>query len=265
DLQRYGIMYAQHTSRLFSDKVSLTLQGVHSVNIVGTGKLKGEPVAIYYETFGKNRRDYLEDSFYGPSLRAFPIKFFYQGINFPHRLIPEIAVRNGNAAISFKTAEGRAITPDRLSIELNGKSTDARPAAKVSVALTGTDVNTVKIKFSRKYFYTPEEADGYERHYLISNGTVIELSHYEAIVKALSEREGGLFKKMFGKDDNYTDHLKVAEEKTRESLRAKLVAARSNTALLNRVAAEINKSSTLNKSELGKIVAGMVKFNQISR
>ena len=265
DLERYGIMYAQHTSRLFSDKVSLTLQGVHSVNIVGTAKLKGEPVAIYYETFGKNRRDYIEDSFYGPSLRAFPLKFFYQGINFPHRLIPEISVRNNNANISFKTAEGRAISPDKLSIELNGKSTTAKASAKVAVALTADAVNTLRIKFSRKYFYTPEESDGYVRNYLISNGSIIELSHYEAVVKTLADREGGLFKKVFGKDDNYTDHLKRLEEKSRESLRAQLIAVRSNTALLNRVAAEINQSSTLKKSELGKIVAGMVKFNQISR
>ncbi|HAE39737.1 MAG TPA: hypothetical protein DCG57_14055 [Candidatus Riflebacteria bacterium] len=265
DLERYGIMYAQHTSRLFSDKVSLTLQGVHSVNIVGTGKLKGEPVAIYYETFGKNRRDYLEDSFYGPSLRAFPLKFFYQGITFPHRLIPEISVRNNKAGVSFKTAEGRAIAPDKLSVEVNGKSIACKPAARIAVALTADTVNTLKIRFSRKYFYTPEESEGYERHYLISNGSVIELSHYAAIVKTLADREGGLYKKVFGKDDSYTDHLKRLEEKSRESLRAQLIAARSNTALLNRVAAEINQSSTLKKSELGKIVAGMVKFNQISR
>lgn len=265
DLERYGIMYAQHTSRLFNNKVSMKLQGVHSVNIVGTAKLKGEPVAIYYETFGKNHRDYLEDSFYGPSLRAFPIKFFYQGIFFPHRIIPKVSIRNNKANISFKTAEGTSIAPENLSIEINGKASNAKPAGKFSIALPNKDVNILKIRFSRRYFYTPEEPKGYQRSYLISKGSIIELAHYEAILNALADREGGLFKKVFGNSDNYTDHLKLIEEKTRANLRSQLVAARSNSSLLNQVAAEINKSAVLKKSELGRIVAGMVKFNKISR
>lgn len=265
DLERYGIMYAQHTSRLFNNKVSMKLQGVHSVNIVGTARLKGEPVAIYYETFGKNHRDYLEDSFYGPSLRAFPLKFFYQGIFFPHRIIPEITVRGNKASISLKTAEGQAIAPDKLTIEVNGKAFNAKPADKFSVALPNMDINIVKIRFSRKYFYTPEEPQGYQRSYLISKSSIIELAHYEAVLNALAIRNSGLFKKIFDSGDNYTDHLKLVEEKTREDLRNQLVAARGNSPLLNQVATEINKSATLKKSELGKIVAGMVKFNQISR
>ena len=265
DLQRYGIVYAQHTSRLFSDKISLTLQGVHSVNIVGTGKLKGEPVVIYYETFGKNRRGYLEDSFYGPSLRAFPVKFFYQGIFFPHRIIPEVTVRNNSARISFKTSEGRGIAPEKLSIQVNGKAIDVKPASEVTVSLGSSGVSALNVKFSRKYFYTPEEPEGYERNYLISNDKMLELTHYAAVIKALADRQGGLFKKVFGGNDSYTDYLKVHEEKTRESLKSQLMSLRSDTALINRVAAEINKSDVLKKSELGKIVTGITKFNQISR
>jgi len=264
DLQKYGIMYAQHTSRLFKDKVSLTLQGVHSVNIVGTAKLKGEPVVIYYETFGKNGRDYMEDSFYGPSLRAFPVKFFYQGIIFPHRIIPQVSLRNNTAIVAFKTHEGKAIAPEQVSVKVDGKAVDVKPADKIRIALNRADA-TIELKFSRKYFYTPEEAEGYQRRFLISNNRIIELSRYEAIVKTLAERKSGLFKKMFGKSDSYSDYLKAAEEKTRENLRSQLISIRNDSALLTRVASEINRSEILKKSELGKIVAGMIKFEQISR
>jgi len=264
DLQKYGIMYAQHTSRLFKDKVSLTLQGVHSVNIVGTAKLKGEPVVIYYETFGKNGRDYMEDSFYGPSLRAFPVKFFYQGIIFPHRIIPQVSLRNNTAVVTFKTHEGKAITPENISVKVDGKAVDVKPADKIRIALNRSDA-TIELKFSRKYFYTPEEAEGYERRFLISNDRIIELSRYEAIVKALAERNSGLFKKLFGKSDSYSDYLKAAEEKTREGLKSQLASIRNDSALLSRVASEIKRSEILKKSELGKIVAGMIKFEQISR
>lgn len=264
DLQKYGIMYAQHTSRLFKDKVSLTLQGVHSVNIVGTAKLKGEPVVIYYETFGKNGRDYMEDSFYGPSLRAFPVKFFYQGIIFPHRIIPQVSLRNNTAVVTFKTHEGKAITPENISVKVDGKAVDVKPADKIRIALNRSDA-TVELKFSRKYFYTPEEADGYQRRFLISNNRIIELSRYEAIVKALAERNSGLFKKLFGKSDSYSDYLKAAEEKTREGLKSQLASIRNDSALLARVASEIKRSEILKKSELGKIVADMIKFEQISR
>jgi hypothetical protein len=256
-------MYAQHTSRLFNDKISLTLQGVHSVNIVGTAKLKGKPVVIYYETFGKNKRDYMEDSFYGPSLRAFPVKFFYQGIVFPHRIIPQVSLRDNTAVVVFKTHEGKTITPEKISAKVNGKAVAVKPAGKIRIALNGPDA-TLNLKFSRRYFYTPEEAEGYERNFLISGNRIVELSHYEAILKALAERKRGLFKKLFGKSDSYTDYLKAAEEKKRESLRAQLIAIR-NTALLGRVATEVNKSDTLKKSDLGKIVADMIKFNQINR
>jgi len=264
DLQKYGIMYAQHTSRLFKDKVSLTLQGVHSVNIVGTAKLKGEPVVIYYETFGKNGRDYMEDSFYGPSLRAFPVKFFYQGIIFPHRIIPQVSLRNNTAVVTFKTHEGKAIAPESISVKVDGKAVDVKPADKIRIALNRSDA-TIELKFSRKYFYTPEEAEGYERRFLISNNRIIELSRYEAIVKALAERNSGLFKKLFGKSDSYSDYLKAAEEKTREGLKSQLASIRNDSALLSRVASEIKRSEILKKSELGKIVAGMIKFEQISR
>lgn len=262
DLQKYGIMYAQHTSRLFSDKVSLTLQGVHAVNIVGTGKLKGEPVVVYCETFGKNRRDYLEDSFYGPALRAFPVKFFYQGIFFPHRILSEVSVKNKEATIQFKTAEGRGIAPERLEVKVNGCVLASKPASQLKIRLDG-DVTTLQIAYARRYFYTPEESEGYVRRYLISNGNVIELAHYESTLKTLAERRGGMFKKIFGKDDSYTDFLAANEETIRESLLKTLASVRSDKAFVARVAAEIDKSETLKRSEFGKAVSAMLKFNKI--
>jgi len=206
----------------------------------------------------------MEDSFYGPSLRAFPVKFFYQGIIFPHRIIPQVSLRNNTAVVTFKTHEGKAITPENISVKVDGKAVDVKPADKIRLALNRSDA-TIELKFSRKYFYTPEEAEGYERRFLISNNRIIELSRYEAIVKALAERNSGLFKKLFGKSDSYSDYLKAAEEKTREGLKSQLASIRNDSALLARIASEIKRSEILKKSELGKIVADMIKFEQISR
>lgn len=264
DLQRYGIMYAQHTSRLFNDKISLTLQGVHAVNIVGTAKLKGEPVVIYVETFGNNHRDYLEDSFYGPRLRAFPVKFFYQGINFPHRIIPDVKIEKDVAKISFKTSAGKKIVPEKLQVLVNGKEVKTKASSFVSIPL-GAQQADLKIRFSRRYYYTPEESAGYERNYLISDKKVIEIGSYEAILKTLAERKGGLFSKIFGKDDSYTDYLDRAAEKEFASLKQGLFASRNDSNLLNRVAAEVARSKILAKSELGKLLNEMVKFQQINR
>lgn len=263
DLQKFGIMYAQHTSRLFKDKVSLTLQGVHSVNIVGTAKLKGEPVVIYYETFGKNNRDYIEDSFYGPALRAFPVKFFYQGIVFPHRINSEISLRNGNAEIAFKTGNGKPIIPEALAIKINGKKLNIKPAANISIPITEAGC-TLSVDYSRRYFYTPEEANGYSRNYLINKNRVIELSQYEAILKCLADRSGGVLKKVLGKDDSYTDYLATLADQTAQNLEKQLTSLRSDKELINQVAAEVNKSSFLKRSALGGIIADMVKFNKIN-
>lgn len=263
DLQRYGIMYAQHTSRLFSDKVSLTLQGVHAVNIVGTAKLKGEPVVLYYETFGKNHRDYLEDSFYGPALRAFPVKFFYQGIVFPHRIISDLALNSGKAEIAFKTAAGKTIAPEKVTVKVNGKTVKTKAASKISMTIPQECV--LSVEYSRRYFYTPEESEGYVRNYLISNGQMIELNHYEAILKTLSERNGGLIKKVLGKDDSYTDYLIALAEKTGDSLKKQISSISRNMGLIKMVSAEIQKSKVLAKSDLGKAVAEIIKFNKLDR
>lgn len=263
DLQRYGIMYAQHASRLFNDKISLTLQGVHAVNIVGTAKLKGEPVVLYYETFGKNHRDYLEDSFYGPALRAFPVKFFYQGIVFPHRIISDVALNKGKAEVSFKTAAGKAIAPEKISVKVNGKTVKTKASSKINIEIPEECVLTVE--YSRRYFYTPEESEGYVRNYLISNGQIIELKHYEAILKALAERNGGLLKKVLGKDDSYTDHLISLAEKTCENLRHQATGIARNKGLLNMINRELQNSKILAKSDFGKAVSEIIKFNKLDR
>lgn len=263
DLQKYGIIYAQHTSRLFSDKVSLTLQGVHSVNIVGTAKLKGEPVVLYYETFGKNHRDYVEDSFFGPALRAFPVKFFYQGIIFPHRILAEVKVIGNSAQIQFKTSAGKKITPEKLQITLNGREVKARAAASLQIPLSAGE-NRLSLKFARKYFYTPEEPEGYNREYLIKDGRLIELGHYEAVLRTYAERKAGLFKKIFGKSDSYTDYLKARAAGYFEQMKKQLHAARNDAGFLKMVAAQIKRSNILAKSELAEMVEEMMKFQKIN-
>lgn len=263
DLEKYGIMYSQHTSRLFKDKVSLTLQGVHSVNIVGTAKLKGEPVVIYYETFGKNDRDYIEDSYYGPSLRAFPVKFFYQGIFFPHRIISQVKIEKDIARISFKTHAGKKIVPENIQVFVNGKEMKTKRGAFISVPLGSSEAN-LKIKYSRRYYYTPEESNGYERNYIVSGKNLIEIKQYESILKTLADRKGGLFKKVFGKADSYTDHLAKQADVEFSTLKKKLMSIRNDSKLLQNVAAEISKSKVLAKSDLNKVVKEMLKFQKLN-
>ena len=263
DLKKYGIIYAQHTSRLFNDKISLTFQGVHAVNIVGTAKLNGKHVVIYYETFGKNHRDYLEDSFYGPRLRAFPVKFFYQGIYFPHRIIPEIKVNKSSALISFKTHKGKKITPGSLSLTINGNKIKARPSSALKVALKQKPA-VVKLNFARKYFYIPEQSEGYERTYLISGNAVVEIKHYEAMLEALKDRKRGFFGKLFGKKDSYTDYLKKAVNEKFAQIKAELLQNRNDYNLIQLVKTEVDKSKTLKKSELGKLISEMSKFDKIN-
>lgn len=263
DLKKYGIMYAQHTSRLFSDKVSLTLQGVHAVNIVGTAKLKGEPVVIYYETFGKNHRDYLEDSFYGPALRAFPVKFFYQGIVFPHRIIADVDAGRNQAIVSFKTSAGKKLAPEKLQILLNGKEIKTRVASRIEIPLSA-GLNRLTLKFARKYFYTPEEPDGYTRNYLIKDGRVLETAHFEAVLRSYADRKAGLFKKIFGKSDSYTDYLKARAEVLTLELKKQLSALRNDVVLIKALSEQVARSKVLAASDLADLLKEIRKFHNIN-
>jgi hypothetical protein len=264
DLEKYGIIYAQHTSRLFNNKISLTFQGVHAVNIVGTARLNNKPVVLYYETFGKNSKEYLEDSFYGPSLRAFPVKFFYQGIYFPHRIIPEIKIETDKAVIRFVTAEGKKIAPAKLNVKVNDKNLKVKPDSFINVPLSGSD-SELSLEFSRKYFYTPEEAAGYKRSFIISGRNVVELGHYEAMLKALSERRSGLFAKIFGKNDSYSDYLTEAAQNRYLELEKQLKKLRNNNNLISRVAQQVNSSKVLRKSALGNLIKEISTFEKINK
>lgn len=261
DLQRFGIMYAQHTSRLFKNRVSNRWHGVHAVTIVGTAKLYGNPVVLYRETFGHNHRDYLEDSFYGPALRAFPVKFFYQGIVFPHRLIPEVKITNSTAVISFKTAAGQSIAPEHIQVMLNGSKVSARASSRVVLPIDTRRENLLEVKFARRYFYTPEEGNGYERKYIISGDNLIELKEYEAVLNALNHRRKGVFKRMFGKSDSYTDYLKERAPDLLDQIKERLNDLGKDRRIVHRIAAEIKTSPILRKSELGRIIASMIRFN----
>ncbi len=263
DLQRYGIMYAQHTSRLFKDKVSLTVQGVHAVNIVGTGVLKGEPVVLYYETFGKNKRDYLEDSFYGPRLRAFPVKFFYQGIVFPHRIIADVRPGKNEIVVRFLNHEGKKIQPSKLQVKLNGKVVKVRAGSVIQIPASFGN-NKLELSYSRKYFYTPEEPNGYERVFMISGSKVVELKKYEATLKALAERSGGLFAKIFGKKESYNDFLKKSEEELRAQLKQQITAVRQNKDILKMISDYMISSRILKSSDAFKMVNEVMKFNKLA-
>lgn len=260
DLQRYGIMYAQHTSRLLGSRISNRLHGVHAVCIVGTAKLEGRPVVLYYESFGKNHRDYLEDSFYGPALRAFPVRFFYQGIVFPHRIIPHVSIENNSAVITFTTHENRRIAPESLKITVNGRQIKGQPSSRVTVPL-GKDTNAkLRLEFSRRYFYTPEEPNGYVRNYLISNQQVIELNQYESVLKTIRERRGGAVRRMFRRGDSYTDHLTELSKELEEQLKNEIAGIRGNSSLIQMAANEVENSDILRRSEIGRYINAIMRY-----
>jgi hypothetical protein len=262
DLKRYGIMYAQHTSRLFNNKVSMVFQGVHACNIVGTAKYKGKPVVVYYETFGKNSRDYIEDSFYGPALRVFPVKFFYQGIQFPHRIIPDVRPGADGITVRFLTHDGKKISPEQVTAVLDGKVIKVSPRSVIKIPASKGEHELV-LKYSRRYFYLPEEPNGYKRTYLISGSKSIELNRYESVLIELAKRRGGLFTKIFGKKESYTDHLKQLEERLRNKLIKQVNEIRADGHLLKRVDVYVSKNKILRKSDFAKKLKEVVNFNKI--
>jgi hypothetical protein len=262
-LQRYGILYAQHTSRLLNDKISLTLQGVHAVNIVGTGRLNGKDVVLYYETFGKNHRDYLEDSFYGPRLRAFPVGFFYQANAFPHQIRAFLAAKNGTAQIRFSDHLGRPLAPERVAVKINGQDRPVKVAAALNISPL-PQLALVELRFARKYFYTPEEPEGYTRLFVCGNNVAIELGEYAAVVKALAA-ERKKIKTLFGtKQTSLGDFLHQREEKLRRDLLSQISAQQRDAGLFPLIAKTIAGRDELRDSDLGKAVRSMGTFHRTS-
>lgn len=259
-LNKYGILLSQHTSRLFKDKVSLKLQGVHSVNIVGTGKLNGKPVALYYETFGKNHKEYLEDSFFGPRLRAFPVGFFYQGIAFPHKIRVATKLQKSSFLISFKNRYGQSIAPDAVLVKVNGKKINTQKNCKqVAIPLT-SDSSRVEIRFKKKYFYTPEESEGYSRVYMISKGKIIELNEYAQVVQAIGKMKLGIIKKLLKKRKSYLDFLMHRANKLQGLMEKQLKTIKSDTTMVKMINDFVRSNPVLKKSGFARKIKAITKF-----
>jgi len=259
-LERYGILFAQHTMRFLHDKLSSPL-GVHGVNIVGTARLKGKDVVLYYETFGKNHRDYIEDSFYGPRLRAFPVQFFYQGLAFPHHLRVTMEPREDTLFVRFTDCLGRPSVPDRVSVERDGAPVAVQAASELRFpAFEGKGV--LKLRFEKKYFYAPEEDGAYERTWFVGKNGCIELKEYEKLVAALHANKQNLIEKIRYKPENFYDYLVSREETLRKELLPILRKLSSDRDLARAVADEFRRNDVLVKSPLGRECRDLLKFSE---
>ncbi len=259
-LERYGILFSQHTMRFLHDKLSSPL-GVHGVNIVGTGRLKGKDVVLYYETFGKNHRDYREDSFYGPRLRAFPVQFFYQGLAFPHHLRVAMEPRGDTLSVRFTDCLGRPVVPDRVSAECDGMAVAVKPAEELRFpAFNGKGV--LKLRFEKKYFYAPEEDGAYERTWFFGKNGCIELKEYEKLVTALHAHKQNLIEKIRYKPENFYDSLVGREETLRKKLLPILRRLPADPDLARAVADEFRRNKVLEKSPLGRECKDLLTFSE---
>jgi hypothetical protein len=129
-LHSWGPLYAQHMQRdsKGNPQTGIRAKGVHACVIVGYTTIDDRLHFIYRETFGNANHRYLEDSFLGPSYRAFPVEFFYQAIAFPHTLQLSIPSANETSdgtldgLLEIRTNRGTArVNPDTISIEINGQ------------------------------------------------------------------------------------------------------------------------------------------------
>jgi hypothetical protein len=247
-LKSYGILLAQHTMRIPGDKKPLKFIGIHSIAIVGTAKLRGKEVVLYYETFGKNHRDYVEDGFFGPALRAFPVGFFYQGMAFPHSLNLKAEFKSGRFVGRFETADGRELAPDYLEIEINGRKLKTDTSSRISLPV-GSGIQQIRVSYSRKYYQTPEEPAIYKRNFVVGNGKIVELSELENVSKALTNA-----KKRIAfwrhKEDGYNDYLLDRHDSLKNDVLQRLKNCRRDSEMMTRMQAIVDHSKWL-KSSLG--------------
>ncbi|MBF0546140.1 MAG: hypothetical protein HQM08_16970 [Candidatus Riflebacteria bacterium] len=218
-LESYGILYAQHTKRDDTEEPKDYL-GIHSITIVGAGQLKGQDVLLYYETFGKNHKNYIEDGFFGPRLRAFPVEYFYQALAFPHALNLNLNVENGRAIGKFCTSKGLSLSPDKITVTVNGAIVHVPISSDFSVSLKD-GVNIVQVQYRKKYFQIPEEPLQYDRLYFISGNRVIELNELEntSLAIATIKRKVPFFEHEV---DGYLEFLCQREEDLRKVVVKKL-------------------------------------------
>jgi hypothetical protein len=245
-LKSYGILLSQHTMRIPGDKKPLKFIGIHSIAIVGTAKLRGKEVVLYYETFGKNHKEYIEDGFFGPALRAFPVGFFYQGIAFPHPLKFNAQVKNGKFIGSFATNYGQKLVPDNLLVELDGNRIKVKRSSSFSLPIDN-GVHKLKIIYNKRYYQTPEEPTVYKRSFVIADGRIIELSELENVTKSLTKAKRSIAFWRH-KKDGYNEFLLNRHDSIRDEILMTLKSSRSNSKFLTTVKTIVDSSKYLKKS-----------------
>ncbi|MFZ2960151.1 MAG: hypothetical protein WA705_24990 [Candidatus Ozemobacteraceae bacterium] len=258
-LQRYGIIFAQHTMRFLNDMLSLKFIGVHGISIVGVGKYKGKDVVIYYESFGRNHRDYMEDGFFGPRLRIFPVKFFYQGLAFPHRMRITGKVSGDSWTLAFTDFMGHAIQPETVSVTVNGVNQTIHPQATIQIPLR-SGFQRIEVQAFRRYFGAPEEDGSYRRLFLVNQGRQIELREYENVTSALSRTKPS----SNGKANANRDYLLKRQGQVGSAMEQALRACGGDRDLLAGIQKEIVSSPVLAKSTLAEQVRTLLRFPQIT-
>jgi len=168
-LATWGPLLGQHMGRNDdgSPKTTKFGMGVHAVMVIGTGTVAGKPMLLYRETFGPASKDYLEDSFMGPSFRAMPIEYFYQALAFPHHLYVELdGVQYAEDAslvceIAVTTNHGRApVDVDTVRVFVDGNVADHARATPLGggryrlwMPISCTkDSKRIEIRVAKQYF-----------------------------------------------------------------------------------------------------------------
>lgn len=152
-LEKFGILYAQHTNRLFNDKIPVVLMGVHAVAIVGYFTHEGKDYFVYQESFGPKHGMYFEDSIGGPRYRAMTAQFFYQAWGFPHTLRSDVKSSPAGLVFVTRSHEGRPIPVDSVTAASRaGKVVSATLSPDGSYFLPAPAGGSFRVTIARKHF-----------------------------------------------------------------------------------------------------------------
>ena len=151
--------------------------------------------------------------------------------------------------VSFVSRKDQSISPDRVSVQINGKSLPVEPSAQLTLPISSENA-VVELQFKKRFFQTPEEPESYFRTYFISGIEFIELREYERVCATLTESKKNLafWRKQ---KDGYKDFLINREDVLRKAIVSKL----SHFVKRPRMFALIEKcieSSTFLKKSLGR-------------
>jgi hypothetical protein len=83
-------------------------------------------------------------------------------------------------------------------------------------------------------------------------------------LRSYAERKAGLFKKVFGKSDSYTDYLKARAENLSSQFKKQLSALRNDTVMIKALSEQVARSKVLASSDLADLLKEIRKFHKIN-